>query len=101
MSYISDISDLNRGFFQLLGTMVSKTNPMDHLKMTPIGSLSNFRSIGHRLTVYQRASSPSRQNQVYWREDPKWLQKSNKSLWLVLFIAQEASPQISGHSDIV
>ncbi|MDL1267187.1 hypothetical protein PSU51_19990 [Yersinia pestis] len=34
---------------------------MDHLKMTPIGSLSNFKSIGHRLTAHQTATSSSRQ----------------------------------------
>ena len=84
-----------------LGTMISKTEPMDHLKITPIGSLSNFKSIGHRLTAHQSATSSSRQNQVYWWQDPKRLQNSDKSLWLVLFIAQEGSPQISGHSDIV
>ncbi|XXG53426.1 hypothetical protein AAC387_Pa03g1516 [Persea americana] len=33
--------------------------------------------------------------------DPKRLQSSKKSPWLVLANAQEASPQISGHSDIV
>ena len=33
--------------------MAPKSELMDHLKMTPIGSLSNFRSIGHRMTVYQ------------------------------------------------
>ena len=86
---------------KLLGTMVSKTEPVDHLKMTPIGSLSNFRSIGHRLTPHQSATSLSRQNQVYWRQDPKRLQNSDKRLWLVLFIAQESPHQISGHSEIV
>ena len=85
----------------LLGTMTSKSELMDFLKMTPISSLSNFRSIGHRLTVYQSAASSPRQNQVSWRRDPTQLQNSNKILWLVLSIAQEAPRQISGHSNIV
>ncbi|XXG62451.1 hypothetical protein AAC387_Pa05g0804 [Persea americana] len=40
-------------------------------------------------------------NQVKHRRDPKQLQNSNKSPWLVLSNAEEALPQISGHSDIV
>ena len=32
---------------KLSGTMASKSELMDHLKMTPIGSQWNFRSIGH------------------------------------------------------
>ena len=33
--------------------MISKLELMDRLKMTPIGSLSNFRWIGHRMTVHR------------------------------------------------
>ena len=86
---------------KLPGTMAPKSELMDHLKMTPIGSPSNFRSIGHRMTVHQSSTSSARWNQVKHRRDPKRLQNSNKSPWLVLSNAQEASPQISGHSDIV
>lgn len=63
-------------------TMTYKSELMDRLKMTPIGSLSNFSSIEHRLTIHQSAASCSRQNQVYWRRDPTRLQNSNKSQWL-------------------
>ena len=70
--------------------MISELELADHLKMTPIGSLSNFMSIEHQLTVYQSAVSSSLQNQVYWRQDHTRLQNSNESLLLVLFIPQEA-----------
>ena len=86
---------------ELPGTMSFKSELMDRLKMTSIGSLSNFRSIGHRLNVHQSSTSSARWNQVKHRRDPKRLQNSTKSPWLVLSIAQEASLQISGHSDIV
>ena len=86
---------------KLPGTMTSKSELMDRLKITSIGSLWNFRSFEHRLIVHQSASSSSRWNQVYWRQDPIRLQNSNKSPWLVLSTPQEASLQFSGHSDIV
>ena len=47
---------------KLLGTMTSKSELINRLKMTPIGSPSNFKSIGHRLTVHLSAASSSRQN---------------------------------------
>ena len=80
-----------------LRIMIFRSKLIDHLKMVPRGSLSNFKSIGHRLTVHQSVASSSQQNQVYYRQDPTQLQNSNKSMCLVLFIAQEVSPKISSH----
>ena len=39
-------------------TMISKSELTDHLRMTLIGSLSNFKSIEHQLTVHQSTTSP-------------------------------------------
>ena len=42
-----------------LRTMISKSELMDRLKMISRGSLSNFRSIGHCLTIHQSTVSSS------------------------------------------
>ena len=86
---------------ELPGIMTFKSELMDRLRMTPIGSLSNFRSIGYRLTVHQSLTFSSRRNKVkHWR-DPKRLQNSNQSPWLVLSTAKKTPRQILGQTDIV